>query len=222
MPIFLLTEKIVFPAVHLAGPDGMLAIGGDLGVERLLLAYRSGIFPWYSEGDAIVWFSPDPRCVLFPRKVRISHSMRQVLNKGRFRATFDRQFRAVMTHCRDAKRRGQDGTWITADMIKAYGSLHDAGHAHSVEVLEGDKLVGGLYGVAVGGCFTGESMFALVPNASKFALIQLAGKLVSLGFDLIDCQVPTPHLMSLGAEEMPRKAFIRRLEAASKRTIPWQ
>lgn len=221
MPIFVLSEKLVFPPVRLAEPNGMLAVGGDLSVERLLLAYRSGIFPWYSEGDPITWCSPDPRCVLFPDRLRISHSMRQVINKGRFRVTFDKEFRTVMTHCGEVKRRGQDGTWITRDMIEAYWRLHEAGHAHSVEVRERDKLVGGLYGITIGACFTGESMFTLVPNASKFGLIQLTQKLASLGFDLVDCQVPTAHLMSLGAEDIPRTTFLRMLKAATRKSVAW-
>ena len=147
--------------------------------------------------------------------------MRQVINKGWFQATFDREFRTVMTHCGEVKRPGQDGTWITRDMINAYCRLHEAGYAHCVEVWEGDRLVGGLYGVTIGACFTGESMFTLVPNASKFGLIQLAAKLVLLGFDFIDCQVPTPHLMSLGAEAISRKTFLGKLKAASRKTVAW-
>ena len=221
MPVFRLTDDVAFPPVHLAEPTGLLAVGGDLGVERLLLAYRSGIFPWYSDEQPILWWSPDPRFVLFPAKLRVSHSMRQVTNGGRFRATFNRDFAGVIGRCRKSKRRDQDGTWITCDMLDAYVRLHAAGHAHSVEVWEGEALVGGLYGVAVGGCFSGESMFTLAPNASKFALVELVRRAGELGIRLIDCQVRTRHLASLGAEEIPRAEYLRKLKDALGMRASW-
>jgi len=214
MPVYLLSDQLSFPPVRHAEPNGLLAIGGDLSVERLMLAYRSGIFPWYSEGQPILWWSPDPRFVLFPEKLRVSHSMRQVINSSRFRATFDRDFRAVIAHCRKVKRREQGDTWITQEMLDAYCRLHEAGYAHSVEVWEDEKLAGGLYGVAMGGCFCGESMFTLSPNASKFALVALARGLHERHFRLIDCQVYTNHLESMGAEAIPREEFILKLKGA--------
>jgi len=214
MPVFQLDSRLLFPPARLAEPDGLLAVGGDLSVERLLLAYRRGIFPWYDEGLPILWWSPDPRFVLFPDRLRISHSMRQLLNRGSFRATFDRDFRTVMSSCAKARRTGEPGTWITGEMLDAYGRLHAAGYAHSVEVWQGDTLAGGLYGVSMGRCFFGESMFTRVSNASKFALVALVRSLAPLGFSLIDCQVPTEHLRSLGGEEISRAVFQQKLKAA--------
>jgi leucyl/phenylalanyl-tRNA--protein transferase len=214
MPVYLLTENLVFPPVDRAEPDGILAVGGDLSSARLLLAYRSGIFPWYSEGEPMLWWSPDPRFVLFPDRLRISHSMRQAINSGRFRATFDQDFRSVIAHCRKSPRKGQDGTWITAEMLAAYCRLHAEGYAHSVEVWSGTELVGGLYGVSLGRCFFGESMFTRQSNASKYALVAPVEALTARGLTMIDCQVHTPHLQSLGAEEIPRAGFIRHLRNA--------
>lgn len=216
MPVFRLTRRLAFPVPELAEPDGLLAVGGDLSAERLLLAYRNGIFPWYEEGQPLLWWSPDPRLVLFPERLRVSHSMRQVINAGRFTSTINRDFRAVVTACGSVPRPGQRGTWITPGMLKAYCRLHEAGHAHSVETWREGQLAGGLYGVAVGRCFCGESMFARESNASKFALVALVRHLRERGFDLIDCQIPTPHLLSLGAEEMPRAEFLQRLRAGLK------
>ena len=203
----LLTEELRFPSTDYADEHGLLAIGGDLSVERLKLAYSSGIFPWYSEGQPILWFSPDPRMVMFPDELRVTKSMRQVLNSGRFRITFNEAFNEVIVACKTIDRTGQGqyDTWITDDMKQAYIRLHEAGIAKSVEVWEGDELVGGLYGVEVGNIFCGESMFSKVSNASKVALIALVR---SEQYQLIDCQIYSDHLASLGAREIPRETFL--------------
>ncbi len=201
-----------FPPVEFAEDDGLLALGGDHSIERLLLAYRSGIFPWYSEGQMILWWSPDPRFVLFPKKVKISKSLKQLFNRGTFEVTYDQDFQAVISSCKRAPRKGQDDTWITEEMLKAYIELHVAGYAHSVEVWYEKELVGGLYGVSIGNCFFGESMFSKMDNASKVGFITLVRKLESLGFGLIDCQVHTDHLKRLGAGEIPRSEFINILK----------
>ncbi|MEO3405911.1 leucyl/phenylalanyl-tRNA--protein transferase [Mucilaginibacter sp. CAU 1740] len=207
--IFRLDERLIFPKPDLAEPDGLLAVGGDLSVDRLLLAYQNGIFPWYSEDDPILWYSPHERFVLFPDELRISKSMRQVIRSGKFRVTIDTCFNDVITACSAVPREGQDGTWIVADMIAAYNRLHAAGHAHSVEVWEGHELVGGLYGVRVGDVFCGESMFSRANNASKMALIYLAGTGL---YKLIDCQVHTDHLESMGARMIDRKQYMTVLQ----------
>ena len=212
MPVFALSEALVFPPPHLANPEGILAVGGDLSVNRLLLAYQSGIFPWYSEGDPIIWWSPDPRFILYPEKLKVSKSMRQVLRKGSFQVTYDQEFGAVINHCQKIDRRGQRGSWITAEMKSAYFDLHQAGYGHSVEVWHEGKLVGGLYGISLGKVFFGESMFSLMSNASKTGFIFLVKDLLDKDFQLIDCQVYTSHLESLGAEELDRKAFLEILE----------
>ncbi|MBT7065161.1 MAG: leucyl/phenylalanyl-tRNA--protein transferase [Verrucomicrobia bacterium] len=204
--------ELRFPPVENADEDGLLAIGGDLRVERLLLAYRSGIFPWYSEGQPIIWWSPDPRFVLFPGQLRISKSMSRILRSDRFHSTWDTDFPAVIKQCRFAPRAGQSGTWITPRMEAAYCDLHRAGHAHSIEVWQNDELVGGLYGVIVGRCFCGESMFSRVSNASKYALIKLVERLKAIGIELIDSQVPNPHMMSLGAKHIPRSEYLTYLQ----------
>jgi leucyl/phenylalanyl-tRNA--protein transferase len=211
MPIYRLTDALRFPPVDRADPDGLLAVGGDLSIERLLLAYRSGIFPWYSEDDPILWWSPDPRFVLFPSRLKVSSSMQRVLKGGVFRVTLDQGFRAVMVRCGTVPRRGQSGTWITNEMLEAYTRLHEAGYAHSVEVWKGSVLAGGLYGVSLGRAFFGESMFTEVSNASKVGLITLVRRLEAAGFTLIDSQVYTRHLESLGAEEIPRSEYLGRL-----------
>jgi len=207
MPVFRLTDRLVFPPPELASPEGILAVGGDLTPERLLLAYRMGIFPWYNEEEPILWWSPDPRCVLFPGEIRISRSMRQFLRKPSLEITFDRHFAGVVAGCR-APRKGLGGTWIHDEMAEAYGRLHALGYAHSVEVWQAGRLVGGLYGVSLGRCFFGESMFSAVSNASKAALITLAQRIRSMGFVFIDCQVPSEHLHSLGARLLPRPVFL--------------
>ena len=205
MVFSLLDDEIIFPDAALAEPDGLLAIGGDLSVERLTLAYQSGIFPWFSEGDPILWFAPHERCVIFPDQIKISKSMQKLLRENTFQVTVNKAFDKVIENCAKTPRLGQDGTWITDDMQKAYLKMHQKGLAHSVEVWQNDKLVGGLYGIKIGNVFCGESMFSLVSNASKTALIYLAKNMY---FKLIDCQLPNDHLMSLGAEMISREEYL--------------
>jgi len=208
--IFRLDERLLFPDPALAEDDGLLAIGGDLCTERLLLAYQSGIFPWYSDDTPIMWYAPHERFVLYPAKLKVSKSMRQVLRSGKFTITTNRCFGDAIEACSAVEREGQDGTWITADMKAAYKKLHAEGHAHSVEVWEQDKLVGGFYGVQVGGVFCGESMFSLVSNASKTALVWLCSSGL---YRLIDCQVYTEHLASMGAGMIGREEYMLLLAA---------
>jgi len=205
--IFSLTQHLKFPPVHLAEPDGLLATGGDLSMARLVLAYRSGIFPWYSK-PPVLWWSPDPRFVLFPEELRVSASMKQILKKQVFRITVNQNFEAVIGHCRYTYRHGQDGTWITDPMQEAYTQLHREGYAMSVECWLEDKLVGGLYGVRMGNVFFGESMFSHVSNASKAAFITFVQSEQAKGLALIDCQVYTDHLASLGARFISRASFM--------------
>lgn len=207
--IFGLDERLLFPDPSLAEDDGLLAIGGDLSANRLLMAYQNGIFPWYSEETPILWYSPHERFVLHPNELRITKSMRQVLNSGRFTVTIDHDFEAVIQACAKAPREGQDGTWITSEMQEAYINLHQLGYAHSYEVWENEVLAGGLYGVAVGKAFCGESMFSKVSNASKTALVALA---TSGKYDLIDCQVHTEHLESMGARFISRNDYMNILQ----------
>lgn len=209
-----LSEQLIFPPLSEADRHGVLALGGDLSPERLLLAYSSGIFPWYSEDEPIVWYSPNPRFVLFPAKLKVSKSMKQILRQNRFQVTLDKDFRAVMQNCQQTKRDGQSGTWITNDMLEAYCHLHALGYAHSVEVWQEGVLVGGLYGVSLGRIFFGESMFAHVSNASKTGFITLVEQLIARDFQLIDSQVYTQHLESLGAESIPRKQYVQLLKTA--------
>ena len=211
MPVFQLTSEIIFPPAHLAAPNGILAIGGDLVPERLLEAYRQGIFPWYNDNEPIIWWSPRSRCVLFPGEIKISHTMRQILRQKRFTVTFDRDFSAVITACQK-KRHGQTGTWITEEMKSAYIQLYEMGYAHSVESWYEGVLAGGLYGVSLGRCFFGESMFSQISNASKAAFITMVNVLQEREFGLIDCQVRSDHLMSLGAREIPREIFLPLLQ----------
>ncbi len=206
-----LTDKISFPPVTLASPKGIVAIGGDLSVERLLLAYKSGIFPWYNEGEPIVWHSPDLRMVLFPKKLKVSKSMRQLIRKGIFKVTFNTCFTEVIANCKKINRKDQEGTWITSEMQQAYTKLYELGFAKSVEVWLDDELVGGLYGIDLGTVFCGESMFSKVSNASKIAFIYLVEKLQKENYKLIDCQVYNNHLASLGAEEISRTEFLKYL-----------
>lgn len=209
MPIFKLdSHNIYFPPAYLADSSGILAIGGDLSPERLLLAYRQGIFPWFNPDEPILWWSPDPRCVIYPQKIKVSKSMRQVLRKGKFNVTFDQDFLGVINACKDIYRPDQHGTWISDEIIENYYQLHRQGFVHSVEVWEDGQLVGGLYGGNIGKTFFGESMFAKASNASKYGLIMLAKNLEEQGYELIDCQVHTSHLESLGAEMMPRLEFL--------------
>lgn len=203
--IFRLDERLIFPKPDLAEPDGLLAVGGDLSTERLLLAYQNGIFPWYSDDTPILWYSPHERFVLYPGELKISKSMRQVLRSGKLRVTVDTCFNDVITACSTAPREGQDGTWIVSDMIAAYNRLHLEGYAHSVEVWQDEILVGGLYGVHAGDVFCGESMFSRVSNASKTALIYLCNTGL---YKLIDCQVHTGHLESMGARMISRQQYM--------------
>lgn len=204
-----------FPPVDqaLKNPDGLLAAGGDLSAERILTAYRQGIFPWFNPDEPILWWSPDPRCVLFPDQLHVSRSLRKALRKQAFRVTFDTAFEDVIKACA-APRAYASGTWISPDMQHAYCRLHWLGHAHSVEVWQGDELVGGLYGLALGGAFFGESMFSTRSNSSKIGFVYLVEHLQKWGYALIDCQVYSDHLASLGALEIPRQRFIERLQAA--------
>ena len=208
MPVFQIPDDLIFPDPELAEEDGLLGVGGDLRPERLLLAYANGIFPWFSKGEPIMWWSPGQRCVLHPDRLKVSTSLRQALKKGGYEVRFDTCFADVVRHCSATKRKGQRGTWITKEMVEAYLCLHELGFAHSTEVFMDGDLVGGLYGVVVGRTYSGESMFHLRPEASKIALWHLVQRLKEWKFPLIDCQVTNPHLLSLGAEEMPRKEFL--------------
>ena len=205
--MFLLNEELLFPPIELADADGLLALGGDLSTERLLLAYQSGIFPWFNEGEPICWWSPNPRFVLFPAELKISKSMLTILNKDTFRFTINQDFSGVIKNCRNIPRKGQEGTWISPAMQKAYLQMHRTGHAHSAETWKGEELVGGLYGIRMGSVFFGESMFSLKKNASKFAFINYVRQLKKEKVQLIDCQVHTRHLESLGARMITRNAF---------------
>jgi leucyl/phenylalanyl-tRNA---protein transferase len=207
MPVFQLSDDLIFPPVDLAEPDGLLAYGGDLSTDRLLLAYSEGIFPWYDD-PPILWWSPDPRFVIFPDELKVSSSMKQVLKKGIFTFTINKDFPGVISGCKQARRNGQDGTWISEEVKKAYISLHEAGYAHSVECWQNNELVGGFYGIRLGDCFFGESMFARVSNASKAAFITFVRHAAAQGLVMIDCQVYTDHLASLGARMIPREEFL--------------
>jgi len=217
VPIYRLTEQLRFPPPDAAEPTGLLAVGGDLGSERLLLAYAMGIFPWYEDGLPILWHSPDPRMILLPANLRVSRSLRKVMRDPHFEIRLDSDFEAVIRACAQAPRDGQEGTWITDEMIDAYRRLHGLGYAHSAEAWSGDELVGGLYGVSLGGCFFGESMFATRSNASKVAFVRLVEQLARWEFDLIDCQVHTAHLARFGATEWPRSRFLTALEQSLAR-----
>jgi leucyl/phenylalanyl-tRNA--protein transferase len=216
-PLYRLGRALAFPDPQESLPSGLLAVGGDLSCERLLLAYSQGIFPWYSEGDPILWHSPDPRMVLVPGALRVSHSLEKALRRGRYEVRFDTAFGDVVRACARAPRPGQDGTWITEAMQRAYTELHTRGYAHSAEAWEEGRLVGGLYGVSLGGAFFGESMFATRPDASKVAFATLVAQLVRWQFDLIDCQVHTEHLERFGAEPWPRARFLEALARTLER-----
>ncbi len=208
MPVWQLDEELRFPKPHLANPDGLLAIGGDLSYERLILAYSNGIFPWFILDDEVYWFSPDPRCVLILEELKVSKSMEQLIKKNTFTVTYDQKFKQVIKNCKTVKRKDQDETWIDENFINAYLKMHEKGLAHSVEVFENKKLVGGLYGVSMGTCFFGESMFSKVSNASKYAFIFLAKALQKRNFTMLDCQVYNPHLATLGAKNMDRNIYL--------------
>ena len=210
--MFLLSNELYFPPVTEADEEGILAIGGDLSTQRLLLAYRNGIFPWYTDDEPIIWWCPNPRFVLFPDEIKISKSMRAVIKKQTYSFTINNCFNNVIKNCKTINREGQSGTWISEEFIDAYTNLHNLGYALSAETWKNNKLVGGLYGVKMGNIFFGESMFSLSPNASKFAFIQLVQHLKNEGVKLIDCQVYTNHLESLGAKMIDRNDFMRLLE----------
>lgn len=211
MPIFALNEEIKFPAVELAEENGILAIGGDLSPERLIEAYSNGIFPWYSQDDPIIWWTPDPRFVLFPGEVKLSRTTKQVVRRKIFEITYDKSFITVITECQKP-RKSEQSTWITGEMLDAYIKLHNSGLAHSVEAWKDGKIAGGLYGISLGRCFFGESMFTLESNASKAAFVTLVSKLQELNFLIIDCQVYTDHLKQFGARQIPRSDFIKHIK----------
>jgi leucyl/phenylalanyl-tRNA--protein transferase len=211
MSLFVLDKEIVFPPVHLAEPDGLLAIGGDLSPERLLLAYRNGIFPWY-EGEHILWWCPDPRFVLFPDELKLSKSIKPLIKRNEFEFTTNKAFNEVIHFCKETKRPGQQGTWITDEVEKAFCRLHELGVAHSAETWKDKELVGGLYGIKMGKVFFGESMFSNISNASKFAFTKYVLQLKEEGIKLIDCQVYTEYLESFGARMIDRKEFIENLK----------
>lgn len=218
MSIYQLPDEIAFPSPEKAEPDGLLAVGGDLSAQRLIAAYSLGIFPWYSDGEPILWWSPDPRMVLFPKDFRVSKTLRKVANNGKFEIKFDTAFADVIEMCASVSRIDQEGeTWITQEMKEAYINLHKKGIAHSVETYTNGKLVGGLYGLSLGGCFFGESMFHTVTDASKVALYHLVNKLTEWNFDLIDVQQETRHLKSLGAIPIERKDFLPLLNKSMQR-----
>ena len=211
--MYYLTTALFFPPVSQTNSTGILALGGDLSTERLQLAYRNGIFPWFEDGEPITWWSPNPRMVLFLDELIVSKSMRNILNRNSFKVTFNQNFRDVISNCQNIKRDGQNGTWITNDMIEAYCKLNELGIAKSVEVWQDEVLVGGLYGIDLGHVFCGESMFSKVSNASKVAFITLVNQLKKENYKLLDCQVYNPHLESLGCREIDREEFMEILKS---------
>ena len=216
MPVYQLSEDLVFPSPYLASKEGLLAIGGDLSPNRLLLAYGNGIFPWYSENEPVLWWSPDPRLVLYPAELKVSRSLKKVLKQDVFQVTMDRAFEDVIAECARVRLEKHEGTWIVDDMVRAYCRLHESGFAHSVETWKDNRLAGGLYGVSLGKCFFGESMFTRIPNASKVALVALAEHLKQLDFAFIDCQITTAHLTRFGAREISRAHYLDELAEALK------
>ncbi len=211
MPVFTLDNELSFPPVHLAEPDGLLAIGGDLSTTRLLTAYRNGIFPWY-EDEVPLWWCPDPRFVLFPDKLKINKTTKALLKRNEFEFSINTAFKEVIHHCKNVIRPGQEGTWITPEVEKAYCKLYELGHAHSAEVWKNNKLVGGLYGIKIGKVFFGESMFSIESNASRFAFTKYVHQLIAEQVELIDCQIYSDYLESMGAEMIPRTAFTQLLQ----------
>ena len=209
MPVFYLSEnKQTFPPPFLADQTGLLAVGGDLSVQRLITAYSAGIFPWYNDDEPILWWSPDPRLVLFPDEIHISRSLAKAIRKNVYEISVDKAFRDVITKCRDVHTETKSGTWLVDEMLDAYVLLHELGYAHSVEAWKDEELVGGLYGVSIGKCFFGESMFSTVDNSSKVAFAVFTKWLATMGFEMIDCQVATKYLSSFGAREISRKEFL--------------
>lgn len=211
MPIFRLTRKLAFPDPRLASPEGLLAVGGDLSPQRLLLAYSLGIFPWYGSGEPLLWWSPDPRCVIFPEQVHVSRRLERTLRQDAFRITCNAAFEQVVATCAEIREQSGEGTWLVPEMQVAYRRLHILGYAHSVEAWQRGELVGGLYGVVIDRFFFGESMFHRVADASKVVLVKLCRYLAAHRFELLDCQVPNPHLFRMGAVQMSRAAFLDRL-----------
>ena len=214
MPVYFLSNELIFPSPYLASPEGLLAVGGDLSTERLLLAYRMGIFPWYGEGEPILWWSPNPRLVLYPDQLHISKRLQRILKKNTYHFTMDTAFEAVIKACRQTRIQNQEETWIVDEMIPAYCRLHRSGYAHSVEAWHNDRLVGGLYGVSLGKSFFGESMFTKQPDASKIAFVTFVKYLRKASFDLIDCQITTKHLINFGAVNIKRDQFLKQLESS--------
>lgn len=212
--MYFLSKDLYFPPVDEASMEGVLAIGGDLSIERLLLAYHSGIFPWFNEDEPILWWSPPERMVVVPSIYKVSKSIRNLLNQNKFQVTFNQQFREVITNCQQVGRKDQDGTWISEDIIESYTKLHDMGIAKSVEVWQNHELVGGLYGVDLGHIFCGESMFSKVPNASKVGFVTLVNYLKDNNYKLLDCQVHNDHLEKLGAFEVSRETFMKVVKSA--------
>jgi leucyl/phenylalanyl-tRNA--protein transferase len=215
VPVYRIPRQVVFPDPRESTPEGLIGIGGDLRPERLLLGYASGIFPWYSDGQPILWWSPDPRMVIDIRPgsstFRVQRSLAKRVRQHPYRVTLDTEFEAVLLGCATVPRKNQPGTWLTAEMRKAYQKLHEMGYAHSVEAWDGDELVGGLYGVGLGTLFSGESMFANAPDASKIAFVHLVRQLERWGFELVDCQVHTPHLERFGGDEISREDYLGRI-----------
>ncbi len=216
MPVFVLSDKLEFPQPRFAEEDGLLAVGGCLSEERLLLAYRMGIFPWFSEGDPVLWWSPNPRLVLYPNELNVSKSLKKVIRKRTFHITIDTAFEEVISACAQVRLKNNEKTWIVPDMIASYTKLHESGFAHSVEAWYQGELAGGLYGVSMGRCFFGESMFTSKSNASKVAFVYLVNTLKELAFDLIDCQVTTDHMIRFGAREIPREVFLKQVKSSIK------
>ncbi|MBC2705335.1 leucyl/phenylalanyl-tRNA--protein transferase [Desulfobacula sp.] len=217
MPLFRLSKRLDFPPAWLSRSDGLLCIGGDLSSKRLLLAYENGIFPWFSKGEPILWWSPDPRLVLFPKDINISKSLNKKIRQNRFTVTMDNAFEQTIVSCARPRKNNDAGTWLVDEMIASYIELHNMGYVHSIETWRDDKLVGGLYGVCLGGSFFGESMFSSESDASKIALVALANYLENQGFDLIDCQVTTNHLLNMGATEISRNSFLDIINKSVKR-----
>ncbi len=217
MPVYLLTDELIFPPPEGASPEGVVAIGGDFSPERLILAYSQGIFPWPTEGFPLLWFSPDPRFVLVPKRAHVGRSLRKTIRRDLYRVTADLAFGDVIRACSEEPRPGQSGTWITDELMEAFEALHARGLAHSIEAWRGDTLVGGVYGLSFGSVFFGESMFAHAPDASKVAFVTLLGNLVEWGFSMVDCQVYTDHLARFGAEKWTRSRFLAALHQGLQR-----